>query len=199
MLFPHAGSATGSGPSSVAGSSSVGSHSPDLAVSPTPPPALLDRGRRRTTQKASPRVGEQGGAREGESESGEGWIGIGEDDGGDTGESNIGEGDTDGDDDGGGFSGVLADAILKRPGSIRGLSSKKGKFKEKDQEKEALEHTEFTFPSLSELGNVNRGPSRPVVVPPPDNERVYNDAKDEKHEADKTIEPIPCSEEFQQD
>ena len=71
--------------------------------------------------------------------------------------------DGDDDDDEGSVSEVLADAILKRPGSIRGLSSKKGKGKEKEP---FPEHTEFTFPSLSDFGNVIRGYSRPVDVLP---------------------------------
>lgn len=161
MLFPQGASASGSGPSSVAGSSSTGSHSPDLVGSPTPSPTLYDRGRRRTrtrTQTAGARIGERGSTREG-GESGDGWVGVGDDDAAD----DRGEGEDSDDDDEGSVSEVLADAILKRPGSIRGLSSKKGKGKEKEP---FVEHTEFTFPSLSELGNVNRGYSRPVEVPP---------------------------------
>jgi hypothetical protein len=78
------------------------------------------------------------------------------------------------DDDGdGGFSEVLADAILKRPNSIRGLSSRRAKDKDRDRDREnreAVQHVEFTFPSISDLGNpAARGrsglaPAAPVNV-----------------------------------
>lgn len=47
------------------------------------------------------------------------------------------------------LSEVLADAILKRPGSIKELAG--GRKKEK---KEKEQPVEFTFPSISDLGNV---------------------------------------------
>ncbi|RDB26709.1 hypothetical protein Hypma_005346 [Hypsizygus marmoreus] len=162
MLFPQsssmagAGAPSGSRPSSVAGSSSVGSHSPDLAgSSTTPPPMLFDRGRRRTrtrTQTAGPRIGgpSNGGAVwDGGEGGGDGWI-VEDDELLPPGElENV---ESEDEDEEGGFSEVLADAILKRPGSIRGLS-KKGKLKEKAD----IRHTEFTFPSLSDFGNASMG------------------------------------------
>ncbi|KAF5381653.1 hypothetical protein D9615_005475 [Tricholomella constricta] len=170
VLFRHPLNVSGaqaSGPSSVAGSSSVGSHSPDLSVpslstSPPQPVSVDDAGRRRTrtrTQTAGPRIGGSGGVAWDGDES-DGWV--------------VGDNDIPADDDGGGsysdhddeegsVSEVLADAILKRPGSIRGLS-KKGKFKEKEREKE-VQHTEFTFPSLSDFGNVSRAYPVPIEAP----------------------------------
>ncbi|KAF8066791.1 hypothetical protein FPV67DRAFT_1449933 [Lyophyllum atratum] len=158
MIFPNSTNVSGtpgSGPSSVAGSSSGGSHSPDLAGSSTPPPTLLNRGRRLTrtrTQTAGPRIG--GSSWEGEGSDG---LDVGDDEVPANGDDENSYDDED--DDEGRVSEVLVDAILKRPGSIRGLS-KKGKFKEKDE----VQHTEFTFPSLSDFGNVNRMYSVPVDV-----------------------------------
>lgn len=75
---------------------------------------------------------------------------------GEQGELNEDEQEADGEDEGDDFNEVLADAILKRPGSIR-VRSKQGKVKERDVESaDGEQTTEFTFPSLSELGNVNR-------------------------------------------
>ncbi|KAG5634951.1 hypothetical protein H0H81_000223 [Sphagnurus paluster] len=133
MLFPHT-----SGPSSVAGSSSVGSLSPDL-TGPSPPPDMLNRGRRRTrTQTAGARMG-GGGVWDGGSD---GW------------EEPSGDGGDDGvytsDDDAASVSEALADAILKRPGSIRGLPGKASRGNGKDRVE--MLHTEFTFPSLSDFG-----------------------------------------------
>jgi hypothetical protein len=101
-----------------------------------------------------------GGTMEGGGESADGWIGVGEDDAADMLYERA-EGEES--DDEGSFSEVLADAILKRPDSIKGLS-KRGKDKEP-----FVEQTEFTFPSLSDLGNVNRY-SRSVETSPSDGE-----------------------------
>ncbi|KAJ7709921.1 hypothetical protein B0H17DRAFT_1324735 [Mycena rosella] len=137
MLFPTPRSNGGSGSrpsSSVSGSaeSSVGSVSPDLVGSPGP----LDRGRRRTrTQTAEARLG---GAWEGEMA--EGWVGVDVQDAGHEGDAE----DGDEDEEDGGFSEALADAILKRPESIRVRSKKRDKGGA----------TEFTFPSISDFGNV---------------------------------------------
>lgn len=126
----------------------MGSDSPDYLAgsSSTPPPALLDRGRKRTrtsTQTAGPRIDEHE------------WEGTGiadrwpaSDEAPPVNSEHNPASDEDEEEDG--FSEALADAILKRPGSIRGLSAKKGKSKEN------IRHTEFTFPSLSDFGNVNR-------------------------------------------
>lgn len=54
----------------------------------------------------------------------------------------------------------LAGAILKRPESIRSLSSKKGKVKAT----EVQEHAEFTFPSLSSFGSSIRQHSAPIDI-----------------------------------
>lgn len=54
----------------------------------------------------------------------------------------------------------LAGAILKRPESIRSLSSKKGKVKAT----EVQEHAEFTFPSLSNFGSSIRQHSAPIDI-----------------------------------
>jgi len=51
--------------------------------------------------------------------------------------------------DDGGFSDVLADAILKRPESIRVRSRPKQREREPDRDKPP---TEFTFPSLTDFG-----------------------------------------------
>jgi anthranilate synthase/indole-3-glycerol phosphate synthase/phosphoribosylanthranilate isomerase len=185
MLFPQGVSASESEPSSAAGSSSAGSHSPDLAGSPTLSHALFDRGRRRTrvrTQTIGARTDEHSGNGTGRGESGDGWIGIGDD--GDLSD------DSEGDDEEGSFNGVLADAILKRPDSIRGLSSKKGKLKETAP---VVEHTEFTFPSLSEMGNVSRGHSWSVELPS-SNEKADEVAEGVKQDVVETmIETTPLA------
>ncbi|GLB41055.1 hypothetical protein LshimejAT787_0902700 [Lyophyllum shimeji] len=195
MMFPpHAvntngGTGSGSGPSSVAGSSSVGSHSPDLAgPSSTPPPtSSVDRGRRPTssrTQAAGSRI--SGGAWDGEGS--EGWH-VGDEevpaDAGDGKEANSDE-----DDEEGIVNEALADAILKRPASIRGLSRKakvKDRGGEREKEKE-VQHTEFTFPSLSDFGNVSRMYSVPVATVPVEGEDAADDANDE------AVDPAPAAE-----
>lgn len=120
--------------------------------------ATLDRGRRRTRTRRQ--TANEGAGERGAGEGVEGWS-LDENDGDDMAEDTKGGAnhhDEDDDEDDGGFSEVLADAILKRPGSIR-MASKKGKLREQDRSQ--LERTtEFTFPSLSDLGNVtkeNRG------------------------------------------
>jgi hypothetical protein len=55
--------------------------------------------------------------------------------------------------DDGGFSDVLADAILKRPESMRVRSRKS---RDKDKERPPAP-AEFTFPSISDFGNVHAG------------------------------------------
>ncbi|KAJ7438506.1 hypothetical protein FB451DRAFT_1416204 [Mycena latifolia] len=151
ILFPTpsasasaSGGGSGSGPpSSVSGSaeSSVGSVSPDLVGSPTP----FDRGRRRTrTQTAEARLGPTW-----EGEMAEGWVGIEAQDAGHEGDAEDGDEDEYEDEDGG-FSEALADAILKRPESIR-VRSKKGR----DRDRDKGGATEFTFPSISDFGNVH--------------------------------------------
>jgi anthranilate synthase/indole-3-glycerol phosphate synthase/phosphoribosylanthranilate isomerase len=95
-----------------------------------------------------------------------GHVSVGDDE---EGEEGFGEG---------GFNVLLADAILKRPGSIRvrsfskkdkladfgGVESEKGGSPTKnkhdatvvlEQEEELEQMTEFTFPSLADLGNVH--------------------------------------------
>ncbi|KAJ6597217.1 hypothetical protein DFH09DRAFT_1304965 [Mycena vulgaris] len=148
LLFPtpsasvNTNGGSGSGPpSSVSGSaeSSVGSVSPDLVGSPTP----FDRGRPRTrTQTAEARLGTWDG------EMAEGWVGIEAQDAGHEGDAEDGEDDEYEEEDGG-FSEALADAILKRPESIRVRSKKGGR----DRDKAGT--TEFTFPSISDFGNVH--------------------------------------------
>ena len=198
----------GSGPSSVAGTSSAGSLSPDLGGSPSPGGAGVNgkrRTRTRTQQAANGRMSGRGvgpaavGVWE-ERTMGDSWVGVeenvieeepekeeGVDDvllGGslrrvvnghvsvgdeEEGEEGFGEG---------GFNVLLADAILKRPGSIRvrsfskkdrpldfgGVESEKGSSPTKtkhdatvvlEQEEEVERMTEFTFPSLADLGNVH--------------------------------------------
>ncbi|KAJ6469524.1 hypothetical protein C8R45DRAFT_937914 [Mycena sanguinolenta] len=151
MLFPGAGAGAGARSNgSVSGSSTgSGSGSPDLVGSP----ALgMDRGRRRTrTQTAEARLG---------SDVGEGWVGVEHElllrevlereqyapDDAEHGYG-YGYGDGDGDEDEDGVSDALADAILKRPESIRVRS--RPKLREPEKEEVA---TEFTFPSLSDFG-----------------------------------------------
>ncbi|KAF7334248.1 hypothetical protein MSAN_02386200 [Mycena sanguinolenta] len=155
------GSAGARSNGSVSGSSTgSGSGSPDLVGSPALAPALVARGRRRTrTQTAEARLG---------NDVVEGWVGIehehelGEmpeyaydgrehyqaEEGEYGGEGYDANGDGhgygyeygEGDEDDTGFSDVLADAILKRPESMR---------REKEREEAP---TEFTFPSLSDFG-----------------------------------------------
>jgi len=146
MLYPPTMSGGSAGESSsVAGSSSAGSRSPDLAgsSSTTPPFVSVHRGR-------------QGKVEEG----GDGWIVNGGD------EFNAeyhAEEDTydddheEGEEEESGFSEVLADAILKRPGSIRALSRRK-------RERENVQLVEFTFPSISDFGNVRRGNGVPIEM-----------------------------------
>lgn len=143
----------------------MGSASPDLNGSPSPTPAMLDRGmiRARTrTQTANGRIG--GMANTWEGADNDGWIGMGEEDkdkrapeGGATIDEEGGRGGRDDEDDD--FNELLADAILKRPGSIRvrkkGGNAREGKERASPVENEE-QHAEFTFPSLSELGNVSR-------------------------------------------
>ena len=143
----------------------MGSASPDLNGSPSPTPAMLDRGmiRARTrTQTANGRIGGMANTWEGADH--DGWIGMGEEDkdkrtpeGGAMIDEEGGH-DDDGDEDDD-FNELLADAILKRPGSIRvrkkGGNARDGKERASPVENEE-QHTEFTFPSLSELGNVSR-------------------------------------------
>ncbi|KAF8212219.1 hypothetical protein K438DRAFT_1806179 [Mycena galopus ATCC 62051] len=149
------GSAKGS--ESVSGSSvGSGSGSPDLVGSPSPAPgpSSVDRGRRRTrTQTAEARFGMGIVGASWEGEVGEGWVGVEHE----TGErpeydgleqydhehdhDREGEGDYDGDgyeneegygyEDDGGFSDVLADAILKRPESMRVRSRPKQRDRER--------------------------------------------------------------------
>ncbi|KAJ7085778.1 hypothetical protein B0H15DRAFT_950900 [Mycena belliarum] len=155
LLFPTpgtngtvsgSGSGSGGGGSGSASESSVGSVSPDLVGSPTP----FDRGRRRTrTQTAEARLGGW------EGEMAEGWVGVEVQDAGHEGDAEDGEDDGYEEEDGG-FS-ALADAILKRPESIRVRSKRRDKDKDKDRGA-VLEcaPTEFTFPSISDFGNVHK-------------------------------------------
>ncbi|KIM43593.1 hypothetical protein M413DRAFT_25931 [Hebeloma cylindrosporum] len=203
----------GSGPSSVAGTSSAGSMSPDLGGSPSPGgAAAVNGGKRRTrtrTQTVNGRMNARGagvgvgptvGVWE-ERTLGDPWVGVEEsvieeepekESGVDglldgslrrvNGHVSVGDGEED--EEGfseGGFNELLADAILKRPGSIRVRSfSKKEKAVEVESEKgrssptenandatvvmeEVEQLTEFKFPSLSDLGNVHyRSESRKV-------------------------------------
>ncbi|KAF8634030.1 hypothetical protein AX17_004295 [Amanita inopinata Kibby_2008] len=136
----------GPGPSSTPGSSSVGSLSPDLGGGSAA--AIADRGTQHGHVKVQMR----------------GWIGIG------TGEEGIWEtGVYDGASSDDGESEVneaLADAILKRPGSIRLAKGKSRKVQprksgelERDEKSSSgtESQTEFMYPSLSDLGNVNWG------------------------------------------
>ncbi|KAF8631459.1 hypothetical protein AX15_002397 [Amanita polypyramis BW_CC] len=135
-----------SGPSSAPGSSSsVGSLSPGNRKFTT----MMDRGRRRT--RGNIQMG--------------GWIGTSmeEDDG------YIQEGDgyyEMSDEDETEVSEALADAILKRPGSLRLGNARSRKLPsspsaelvtDKSSPSGSENQTEFTFPSLSNLGNVKWG------------------------------------------
>jgi hypothetical protein len=135
-----------------------------MAGSSTPSPILPDRGRRRTRTQIADPVGTTDGG-----ECTDGWIGVGEDD---VAELFCQRTEGEDSDDEGSVSEVLADAILKRPGSIKGLSSKRGKPKEKEP---FVEQAEFTFPSLSDLGNVNRGYSRSVPACDGDDVKAVNE------------------------
>ena len=140
MLYPPTvGGGSASGSSSVAGSSSAGSQSPDLSgsSSTTPPLASVHSG---THEK-----GEEGG---------DGWIVNGDEFNAEFhAEEDAYDDEGQEEEEESGFSEVLADAILKRPGSIRVLSRRT---KERERERENVEHVEFTFPSISDFGNVRR-------------------------------------------
>ncbi|KAJ7632884.1 hypothetical protein FB45DRAFT_1003131 [Roridomyces roridus] len=148
MLFPTPPNSNGSvsgGSSADSGSGSgSGAGSPDLVGSPLP----LDRGRRRTrTHTAEARLGPGSGWDDG-------WVGIEVPPDLDaeeavTQERREDEGEEEDDDGTFGVSGVLADAILKRPESIR-VRSRKGR--RKDVSESETEVTEFTFPSLTDFG-----------------------------------------------
>lgn len=178
--------ASGSRSSSRLGTESTGSLSPDLNGSPSPVPG----GKRRMRMRTQTVNGYRG--RVGLDDMTDGWV---------SGSASINEDDereyesihefeeqgrnSDGDEDNE-FSGILAEAIFKRPESIGVRSGKKIKqaLSEKGKEKslEQLENevldgveplTEFKFPSLSDLGNVYNGSrnqswssSSPVVVSP---------------------------------
>ncbi|KAJ7087748.1 hypothetical protein C8R44DRAFT_893004 [Mycena epipterygia] len=157
MLFPlPAQSTPGSGPpSSVSGSteSSGGSVSPDLVGSPAP----VDRGRRRErTQTAEARLGMAAVAGAWDGEMAEGWVGVEAHDEGDADAEDDDEGGYEYEEDNGGFSEVLADAILKRPESIRVRSRKRDKGgTTTTTTTTATVTTEFTFPSISDFGGVH--------------------------------------------
>jgi hypothetical protein len=111
---------------------------------------MFDRGRRRTrtrTQTANARIGGMGEYLQGDGDGGNGWIEVGDD----------GDGEEDGDREN--VNGdehvneLLADAILKRPGSIRVGSNPAS---ERRGEQETERQPEFTFASISDLGNVDR-------------------------------------------
>ncbi|KIL62798.1 hypothetical protein M378DRAFT_165264 [Amanita muscaria Koide BX008] len=146
-LSPHPAASPSPGPlasgpsSATASSSSVGSMSPEGVHSSTIP--MVDRGRRKT--RTTERVGvwlDAGGEDDV-------FLDGGNDDGLDYGEDEVSE--------------MLADAILKRPGSL-GLGRTRDK---KSRSTSAADHrgspdseiaqTEFTFPSLSDFGNVKWG------------------------------------------
>ncbi|KAF9465869.1 hypothetical protein BDZ94DRAFT_1306608 [Collybia nuda] len=159
MMFPHVSgtNGTGSRPSSVAGSSSAGSRSPDLNGSPSPASASLDRGKRGRQTKIQPASAQMG-------EHTDAW----EDYEGDLEETDVHnrrrmDNEYIDDSDGEQVNEILAGAILKRPESIRNLSSKKGKVKAR--ESEVQEHAEFTFPSLSSFGTAIRQHNTPTEIP----------------------------------
>ncbi|KAJ6584278.1 hypothetical protein B0H10DRAFT_869213 [Mycena sp. CBHHK59/15] len=96
---------------------------------------------------------------------GDGWVGVGvgveeereQEEDLEEGEDGAGYEDE-------GFSEVLADAILKRPESIR-VRSKKGRERDRDRDQPPAE---FTFPSISDFGNVSvNGAYRHVRSEPP--------------------------------
>jgi len=164
-------------PSSAAGTSSAGSASPDLESSSSPGALSRKMGKKTRTQTVKQRVS----GRALWEDLSDGWIGA----------NNSGDGAMDGldadaerqavgadadDEDGdseSGFNAVLADAIFKRPDSLRVRASlKKGTAEsEGGSVQETLtgdmaamdneQPAEFTYPSLSDLGNVYyRTPSR---------------------------------------
>ena len=169
---------SGSRSSSRPGTESAGS-SPDLNGSPSPVSGAKRRKRSRTRSSNG-----YIGGRSGWNDTSDGWIlgSVGIDEGDEhesiqeyeaqanNGDDNEGEGV---------FNELLADAILKRPGSIgvrSGKRSVQALLEEKDMEQlendvlDAVEPlTEFKFPSLSDSGNVcnqSSSSSSPVVVSP---------------------------------
>ncbi|PPQ70427.1 hypothetical protein CVT24_013177 [Panaeolus cyanescens] len=132
------------------GPSSSGSLSPELNGSPNP--GINGIANKRQSRNRNQRLN----GRAGWEDSGDGWIGA---NGNRIGDDREGQDNQDQQDDAeseGGFNELLADAILKRPGSIRVRSPKKGKSAddERDTISEADRMTEFAFPSLSDMGNV---------------------------------------------
>ncbi|KAF8154700.1 hypothetical protein B0H34DRAFT_717529 [Crassisporium funariophilum] len=164
-------------PPSAVGTESAGSVSPELNGSPTAGSAGGKRRARTRTQTANGRMG----GRSAWEDSGDGWVGVGIGEGDEgAGEGDEAENDHEEDDEGG-FNEILADAILKRPSSIRTRSSSKkarldsekergtdseeatDQEREKDAQVAEVEQlTEFTFPSLSDLGNVHHHRGRMV-------------------------------------
>ncbi|KAF5309042.1 hypothetical protein D9619_013555 [Psilocybe cf. subviscida] len=157
-----AASQLGSTPSSAAGTSSVGSQSPDRSGSPISGPFLSNRRSRPRMQTANSRIG----GRSTWEEVGDGWVGN-------DGETRSNAHELSDDDAGseGGFNEVLADAIFKRPASIRVRSSSRSLRSAFEADKntkggstgtspgaqasEEAEHfTEFAFPSLTDMGNI---------------------------------------------
>lgn len=130
--------------SSLSGTSSNGSLSPPENDSPLAAPLGLDRGRRRTrTQTANARIGGAGASSSwGEDDNRDASAGDDEAEA-----STSSHDDTDDHDEDEGFSELLADAILKRPESIRMASSKS--LKKKRRKEQSDEQMEFTFPSLN--------------------------------------------------
>ncbi|KAG6902443.1 hypothetical protein C0995_016622 [Termitomyces sp. Mi166 len=186
---PVVGTGEGSG-SGGEETESVGSESPDLdGEGAGAGGAERERGRRRT-RTAGGRLGGW------ELEEGDGWVGNEERSGLEMeGKERIE--DREGEDEEG-LNEVLADAILKRPGSIRGLSRlgkvKGGAEKEKEKERESpLE--EFRFPSISDFGNVVRVPvsmsmSIPEVFQPLYEARTEMDVEQEQAQTEQErVEP----------
>ncbi|PFH51640.1 hypothetical protein AMATHDRAFT_2914 [Amanita thiersii Skay4041] len=141
-------SGTGSGSSSAPGSS-VGSISPDLggSLASTITAAMAERGTRKSRARNQVQMS--------------GWIGFGAGEDG----YEAGYGDDSADESSSEVNEALADAILKRPASI-GFGKAKTKEQrpvtvnqQKDEQSASGSDTqaEFTFPSLSDLGNVNWG------------------------------------------
>ncbi|KAF7311478.1 hypothetical protein MKEN_01050100 [Mycena kentingensis (nom. inval.)] len=214
MLFPNAsmskshgsgsrsrGSGSGSASSvsasaSVSASSSSGADSPDLA--PLANGLPLDRGRKRTRiHTADARLGGHANGRAWEEA---GWIGVERDENGFAPEYDAdGGGEEEDDEEEGEFSEALADAILKRPESMR-VGSKRRRHKEKDAEKDKDNDAdgspppmEFTFPSLLDLG-----PVRPlsveevaVQVAVPVEEMLESGSKHAAEEVEAGIPPPP--------
>ncbi|KAH9475956.1 hypothetical protein JR316_0011521 [Psilocybe cubensis] len=161
----------GSGPSSATGSS--GSLSPDLTGSPTP--GGMNGARRTKTRTQT--AGSGMSSRAAWDDTSDGWLGVGGAEEGEDQHVMGGEQAAAGDrlereeEEYGevGINSILADAILKRPASIRvRSSSRRGKLDMEKGSDASQEHsasptdkpepeqlTEFTFPSLSNLGNVN--------------------------------------------